>query len=351
MKTKEFTRDSDRATDIESVNYYSDGKTLNAILWLYFPFNPSPTSYEDVNYGMYIDSDFDDNTGFGGIDYKVELNWNNDTKRWTKIFEKWSHFGEALVLENQTILYSDFSRQDGEGHYVQLSANLEKMLAPEKYKVVFYGEVRKEDDGALRTDFTRMIAVPPLELSLSISPDIVELRKGEEKTIEVKISTVQGYEPTVNLHARSQSDSIIVDFTGNDTTSIPISSLRIPSYGVATTPMSITTSEDASTGPYTLFIFANSSFPPEELIRPPSSQEIVNSNFLPSSVKTIENIFSDSTVLLTVQEPLTIVDNISDFWNKIGSPISFVYGVLAGLIPWVYSKVRDYKKNQIKKDT
>jgi hypothetical protein len=225
------------------------------------------------------------------------------------------------------------------------------MLAPEKYKVVFYGEVRKEDDGALRTDFTRMIAVPPLELSLSISPDIVELRKGEEKTIEVKISTVQGYEPTVNLHARSQSDSIIVDFTGNDTTSIPISSLRIPSYGVATTPMSITTSEDASTGPYTLFIFANSSFPPEELIRPPSSQEIVNSDFLPSSVKTIENIFSDSTVLLTVQEPLTIVDNISDFWNKIGSPISFVYGVLAGLIPWVYSKVRDYKKNQIKKDT
>ena len=34
MKNKSYTQDGDRSTDIESVDYYSDGKTLNAILWL-----------------------------------------------------------------------------------------------------------------------------------------------------------------------------------------------------------------------------------------------------------------------------------------------------------------------------
>lgn len=345
MKTRQFTSDGDRATDIESVDYYSDGKTLNSILWLFFPFKPNPISYEDVNYGMYINSDFDDGTGFGGIDYKVEINWNNHTKKWSKVLEKWSHFGEVLVLENDTVPYSAFSKEGGGGHYVMLSADLAKMLSPEKYKVVFYGEVRG-DDGVLRTDFTRMVAVPPLELTISTSPSSVDLRKGQERTIEVKVSTVQGYEPTVNLNANTQTDNIIVDFTENDTSASSSHVLRIPSYGVATIPMTITASEDASLGPYTLFIFANSSFPPEELIKPQlSSQDSVNVDFLPFSIRTVENIFSDSTLLLTLQEPLTIIDEISDFWNKVGSPISFMYGILAGLMPWVFTKIRNRHKN------
>ena len=102
LNTREFDRDGDRSTDIESIDYYSDGKTLSAILWLYFPFKPNPSpSYQNVNYGMYINSDFDDETGFGGIDYKIEISWNNQSKNWTKVVEKWSHFGESIVLDKQ----------------------------------------------------------------------------------------------------------------------------------------------------------------------------------------------------------------------------------------------------------
>ncbi|MGA7369883.1 MAG: hypothetical protein WBX01_12195 [Nitrososphaeraceae archaeon] len=88
-------------------------------------------------YGMYINSDFDDDIGFGGIVYKVEISWNNDTKKWTRVLEKRSHFGDALLLENETIPYSAFSREDGGGHYVLVSINLSKMLSPEKYKLLF----------------------------------------------------------------------------------------------------------------------------------------------------------------------------------------------------------------------
>ena len=33
---------------------------------------------------MLIDSDFNKNTGYGGIDYLFQLGWNNNTKRWDK---------------------------------------------------------------------------------------------------------------------------------------------------------------------------------------------------------------------------------------------------------------------------
>ena len=295
-------------------------------------------SDENVNYGMFIDADFDEATGFGGIDYKVEISWNNQTKIWTKVLEKWSHFGDSLVLENQTIPYTNFSKKGS--HHVLLSADLESMHLPKKYKAIFYGEVKRE--GSYRTDFTRWVAIPPLELTVSTLPNSVELRKGEQKTIEVKVNTTQGYEPTVNLHARSLSENIIFDFTQNDTVSVSDITLRIPSYGTATTPLTITSSGNASIGPYTLFIFANSSFPPEEFIKPSSFTQNRTTGLLPSLSS--GNIFTQSTLLLTLQEPLTLIDNINDIWNKVGAPISFIYGILAGISPWIFTKVKERLK-------
>jgi hypothetical protein len=59
--------------------------------------------------------------------------------------------------------FTDFSKEDS--NYVKLTVDLNDLLSPEKYKVIFYGEVRRE--GFLITDFTRLTAVPPLELDVS----------------------------------------------------------------------------------------------------------------------------------------------------------------------------------------
>ena len=340
--TKNYTKGGDRSTDIVSVDYFSDGKALNATLWLYFPFKMQPRlSDENVNYGMYIDADFDENTGFGGIDYKVELGWNNQSKQWTKVLEKWSHFGKQLVLDNQTLSPDIFSKPGA--HYVRLWADLDAMLSPNKYKVIFYGEVRKE--GSARTDYTRSVAIPPLELALSTSPASVEFRKGDQETIEVRVNTTQGYEPTVNLIAKSQSKNMVFDFTQNDTSNIPVFTLRIPSYGVATVPLTIASAENASAGPYTLFIFANSSFPPEELVKPEGFTQDNSSNFFPDSARLSENIFTQSSIAASLLEPLTGIDQISIFWDKLGAPISFIYGILAGISPWIYTKIKERIKD------
>lgn len=345
LDSKNYTKGGDRSTDIVSVDYFSEGETLNATLWLYFPFKMQPRlSDENVNYGMYIDADYDESTGYGGIDYKVELAWNNQSKLWTRVLEKWSHYGDQIVLDNQTLSPNSFSKPGA--HYVRLWADLDAMLSPSKYKVVFYGEVRRE--GSMRTDFTRSVAIPPLELTLSTSPSSVKLRTGEHETIEVRVNTTQGYEPTVNLIAKSQSKNIVFDFTQNDTSNIPVLSLRIPSYGVATVPLTITSTKNSSTGPYTFFIFANSSFPPEELIKPEGFTEDSTSNFLPYSARISENIFTQTSLAATLLEPLTAIDQVSFFWDKLGSPISFIYGMLAGISPWIYTKIKERVKKQDK---
>ena len=327
----------ERSTDIETVDYYSDGKTLYAILWLYFPFQPVPSLLdEEVSYGMYIDADFDETTGFGGIEYKVEISWDNQTKRWSRVLEKWSHFGDTIVLENQTMPYTEFSKEDS--NYVRLTVDLNDLLSPEKYKVIFYGEVRRE--GFLITDFTRLVAIPPLELSVSTSPNSVVLRKGEPKTIEVKVNTSQGYEPTINLEAKSQSEHLILDFTQNDTSPESKIALRIPSYGIATVPLTISSKDNAPIGSYSMFIFANSSFPPEEFLKPKPIKGYATT-FLPPSVLTPENIFTQSSMLITLSEPLIWLDHISNFWNKLGGLLSFISGLLIGLGPMAFNKIRE----------
>jgi hypothetical protein len=330
LETRNFTKIGDRSTDILAVDYSSNGKFLNATLWLFFPFKEKPL-FEDISYGMLIDADFDDKTGFDGIDYKFEISWKNQTQNWFKVLEAWSPYGETRVLNNQTIPFTLFSEKGSS--YVLLSCDLND-ISPEKYKVLFYGEIKKIGRDPSITDFTRWVAIPPLDLDISTSPSSVDLRKGEEKTIEVKVNSTHGYEPIVNLSSKIQSNDIKLDFKQNKT-------VRIPSYGVATIPLTITSSDDARIGPYTLFILANSTFPSQELIKPQTSSP----GFLPPSVKP-ENKITQSSLLITLQEPITLPDQIKEFWSKVGDPLSFFYGILAGISPWIFTKIKERIKKE-----
>jgi hypothetical protein len=106
---------------------------------------------------------------------------------------------------------------------------------------------------------------------------------------------------------------------------------------VATTPLAIKALQDADVGPYTLILFANSTFPPERLIEDIAEN---NSSLVPD---VSENIFAQSSVLVTILEPSTWDEDIGNFWNNIGGPASFFYGILAGLVPWIYNSIKKRK--------
>lgn len=335
MTTKEIVDNGERSTDILSVTYFSDGKTLNATLWLFLPFKEQPTKYELVNYGMLIDTDFSKKTGFDGIDYQLEISWNNKTKTWTKTLESWSSNGNQRTLDK---IYNYTGFFENEKSYVLLSLDLSSILYPNKYKVTFYTDVNKDKENLtyLITDSTRWVAIPPLELAMKTLPSSLELRPGESRTVELRLNSTKGFEPTVFLSTKSNFGNIVSD--------IEFKELQIPSSGIATTAIKITASEKAVVRPYTLSIMANSTFPPEELIDV-RSESVVDNPSLPPSES--ENIISESTMMVTVQEPLTTIDKFNDFWNKLGSPITFFYGVLAGILPWILAKIKErFNKHQ-----
>jgi hypothetical protein len=329
----------DRFADILIVNYFSDGKSLNSTFWLFFPFKDKPAkNYAEVNYGILIDADFNNDTGVQGIDYQLEIGWHNNTQKWDKSLKEISTTGEQrtlYVIRNYT---SFFEKQK---NFVQVSLDLNSVHYPTKYKVIFYAETKKAQKNGDRisisdfSDFTRWVAIPPLELVITTSPTSLNLRPGEDKTIEVMVNSTKGYEPTVFLSTSNQS---ISDHNVKSYFNEGFGKLRIPTYGVATTPMTISASKDALPHQYTLFIFANSSFPSEDLIK--VKPVISTSNMTLPRFESSQNIATESSMMVTVQEPLSGIDMISEYWNKLGAPFTFIYGIIAGISPWIVSKLK-----------
>ena len=336
MTNKEPFSQGARSTDILAADYFSDGKVLNATLWLYFPFKDHPDiTYSEVNYGMLIDADFNRNTGYGGIDYLFQISWQNNTDSWTKTLWAFSPTGEQKTLDIKGNYTGFFEKGKA---YVILPLDLGLIHFPAKYKVTFYAETKKGGTSSSITDFVKTVAIPPLEISISPSPQSLTLRPGDSKVIELRVNSSQGFEPTVFLSTANQSGDIKSD--------IKFNKLRIPSYGTATTPVTISASKNAASRPYTLFIFANTIFPPENLITEFIPRKATIDFPIPQTQNASQNVISQSTMRIAIEEPLTIEDKISGFWNKLGNPITFFYGVMAGISPWIYSKLKEKSKKK-----
>ena len=113
--------------------------------------------------------------------------------------------------------------------------------------------------------------------------------------------------------------------------------MNIPSYGLATTPLTLIPYTNASLGPHSFFITARSDFPPDELITIQGKHSI-----LP------ENTVKRSNVLLTINKSPDLLDQISNSWGKVGDFSQFLYGIIAGLSPWIYEKIKDRRHKNSK---
>jgi hypothetical protein len=313
------------STDIAEVTYFSNGNTLNSTIWLLFPFREMPTGYSIFNYGILIDSDFNENTGQKGIDYQLEIRWNNQTKTWTKILTELTSAVSGRILNKNDNFSSFFGNQS---FYVSLPIDLEKIQYPSKFRVIYYAESKK-DGGPLLTDFTKWINVPPPELKLATYPQSIKIRQGENKTVELTINSTSGLEPDIVLSSKNQESDPNLDFNSKK--------LKIPYDGFASIPLTIMTSSNTSIAPHTVSIFANSSYPAFEFVKVNSSSS--QGLHFPLEIQGQGKI-AKSSLLIEIEQPLSLIDQISEFWNKLGQPLSFLYGFLAGSSPVLYRVIK-----------
>lgn len=329
MKTRQAANNEFRVPDITSVDYFSDGKFLNATLWLSKPFKEQPPDlFKEVDYGMFIDSDFNSKTGFGGIDYKVEIGWKNDTKIWTKTIERWGQYDTNRKVIQPPSNYTNFYERGGS--YVSLSSGLDQILNPNRYKVIFYADSRKNND-ELIIDYTRWIANPPLQLVSSTSDRSIQLTQGETKNIILELNTTEGYEPVVNLTAKTIDNKLKPFFESTNTGNI--ANFTVPSDGMGITRLTLHAEADAPIGPSILSISAQSSFPSEHLLK-------VNGIEAPP-----DNVLSKSSVSILVDKAPDLATKIGNIWSKIGDFMTFVYGIIVGVSPFIYTRIRKYFSN------
>jgi hypothetical protein len=336
--------------DIKSVNYFSDGRTLNATIWL-ADFQPiPPPDHENVNYGMYFDADFNKNTGVQGIDYKVEVSWDKKNQTWTRVFEEWgTNMATPKTLSKPEPAMNFYENGSS---YVTLSADLDAIISPDKYRVVFYAEVIDSiERNTWIVDATNWVSIPPPEIIVSVLPSSMNLRQGDKSTVEVTVNSTTDSGLLVELFPQELS------LAGNDKRDFDLEfeleELNISPYGIAASPLHINAFDHTDVSPHTIVIMANSSMPAESLFFTQAENEQKSNNnnnnndneedvnsLLPSYVTDETNV-KQSTFLVEVGK-WDLNDQFNAFIDQWFTPLTAVYttitGIISGILGWIYGR-------------
>ena len=313
--TDNYNDSLDKATDIQSVDYSSDGKNLNATLWLQgqIPYNFELSKVSTLIYGMLIDADSNQATGKDGVDYQIELQWNNDSKTWYRFFDEYSSQGYVREISKDNN-YTKFFKEDGQ-HYVLLSANLSEMNFPDKYKVMFYSEIIYDINNPVNQsiDFISWADIPSPQLTISTIPNPLILRVGETKDIGVQLKPLS-------------SGSRVVNFIPNNNTSIQLTfnpgKLNESYNETQPAPFIIHVPQNAQIGQYTIPINVNIS----------TESTFPSKFFFPSQLKIPAQgyVTGSANLTTTVLEAPSPLEQFKDFWDVFGQPISIIAGGFAG---------------------
>ena len=328
-----------RSIDILRTNYASDGRTLNATLWLS---EPVRDLCKDIRYGMNIDTDFNDQTGMQGIDYQLNIRCENGT--WTKRLVEWSSLDLSRVVEeikNYTDFFGNVSNEllnrSSYGGYILLSVNLDAISLPDNYRVLFYAVKDTVKEGHITgkiIDYSDWAIIPPPKLLTSVSPNPIELRAGEQKNIEVQVKSNTGFETNAQLYTNPPS-GITLKFSSPE--------LKIPSFGMAASRLSISVAKnDDFVGPHTIPIFVKTSFPTEAVFDRNSAFGLGFG--IPSSAEGKDTI-EQSSFLVTVGHSLPIHTQLLQLLNELQFPITFIVGIVTGHIgPWLFKTIKDKRE-------
>ena len=353
MFRNESTSNGPNYIDIQSVSYFNGGKHMNATLWL-ANFTSSPTDYENVNYGMYFDADSNNRTGSGGIDYKVEINWNSERRTWERLFEEWSYSGHNKTLDKKENT-TDFFR-DG-GSYVTLYADLDSMLSPDNYRIIFYAEVIDLDKRLnWIIDSTDWISIPSPEVILEVLPNPIVVTQGGNSIAELRINSSSSDQLDIDL-----GRPIVHGTTTDVNITLDSEKLHIPPFGVASTHLRVSVPFGIVTTAYTITIPATitpvySALNLGSGYTAPSSSE--NGLSPPQSeiskrVQALALAANDETlskpVVFSVQV-MAFVEQLNSFVNQWITPLTAIYAtissIVGGILAWIYEKRRRRRKSK-----
>ena len=307
--------------DIKSVNYFSDGRHLNATIWL-DSFEPiPPAEHDNVNYGMYFDADFNSSTGVKGIDYKAEISWDKKNQTWTRVFEEWGTNTTSPKTLSKELAKNFFENGSS---YVTLSADLDLMISPDRYRVAFYAETL---DGGFTSivDGTDWVSIPPSEYTLSISPSPLRLRQNDPSTVEVMINSSTNNGLSIKLWPKelAEDNNVDKDFSLPGPKELHVS----PPNNFASAHLQIGALPSAKEATHTIELVADIT----------AAADPINAiEYLPG---TDENIREESLFQVQVERwgPFEEFNALTkDVFTPIAAFIAAISGIITGILGWIY---------------
>jgi hypothetical protein len=318
------------SVDIQRISYSSDGNFLNGTLWVGgsgVKENPSLYGANVLAYGMLIDADNNEKTGKAGFDYQVEIQWSNGT--WHKTPLEWSSDNNYRIL-NVTQNNNGFFKNNQ--NYVLLSLDLNIIVSPHNYKLMFYSTAMY-GKSIFIYDLSSFIDIPPPQYTVLTLPNPLVLRQGEQKIIGVQLKSTTGSIPElINFIIEEHQSNIDVDFNPDK--------LNISSFGVEPAPFKITLLKNAQIGQYTIPLLAN----------------ISTGSFFPlnvffghfnATISTKGSKAIPTNLTISVIEPLSIQEQVKDFWSIYGPLVSLIGAGFAGSVStYVFDHLRKRKESK-----
>jgi hypothetical protein len=228
-----------RPPGISAVSYISNGKTLNATLWLSNPLIQPPSNasawwrppftqipWFSIRYVMsiHVISAYD----IGSLDYAVGIEWNIRNNTWTKTTSLFSPLLDQKVLNSKYNYPVPLGKK-----YIDLSFDLGSINYPNLYDVLFAAHDDYVKDGTLcrMADVASRVYVPPPEFSITAQPNTVTLRPGNDTNVQLKV--------TSNIAIKSQVSLLLNNSPKDIQTSIIPNETSLPPNGLATPSLSI----------------------------------------------------------------------------------------------------------------
>ena len=341
IQTKDDYNDTlDQLTDIQKITYFSNGTVLIATLWLASAFEEKPSAIGSnvaVTYGILIDADYNQETGKEGVDYQIEIQWRNQTQTWNKGIIEYSSPVHNRTFDTKED-YTGFYKKDE--RYVLLSVNLDEILSPNPYKAMFYaGAIHNNSD--MKIDISSWVDISPPVYSISTLPNPVIVRQGEQKIIGAQLKSTTGFVPDViDFMPVENYSSIELEFIRDNLD-------KSSSSGIEPAPFKIEVPKNAQVGQYIIPIRANistgSTFPYYKFVE-------ISSVNLPSNstdILTKGHKIVSANLTISVVEPLSIQEQLKDFWSVYGGPINLTgAGLAGGLTTYLIDYLKSRNKNR-----
>lgn len=152
--------------NISAVDYHSDGKTLDATLWLASNSENASTysqPFKKIRYGILIAIvSLPQNSGYNGANYDYYVEAVNG--KWSEYLYQLSSTGSRVLLKSRINYTQPFGAPTIGRGYVKLRLDLGSINNPSAYGMSFYTSESYESNEV--RDFTTWIAVPPATIDL-----------------------------------------------------------------------------------------------------------------------------------------------------------------------------------------